>query len=151
VGARVGVMTMGEQSGELAAAVLLGFLLGCMVCRMGWHVTFPQEVVRLLVASGCSVAAARRGGPEASTELVLCTRKRVWPLDLDFLLHMNNVRYFHVVQADRMQFLFRSGAPECLAGPSPARPVQHCWWLVLLAADKAPRCPPLGRWVVAAG
>lgn len=92
--------------------VALGFVLGSVYWTQCWQVVFLTEIVRLLISSGCSLGAAKRGGPSPSLELVLRSARRVAPLDLDLStghLHQNNVRYFDQLQPERVKFLFRSG------------------------------------------
>lgn len=48
-------------------------------------------------------------GPKASMLDELRLSYRVWPLDLDFNLHMNNGRYLTMMDLGRMQLLVRSG------------------------------------------
>lgn len=92
--------------------VALGFILGSLYWTQCWQICFLTETVRLLLSSGCSLAAAKQGGPAASLSFVLRTARRVTPSDLDLStghLHQNNVRYFDQLQQERIKFLFRSG------------------------------------------
>jgi acyl-CoA thioesterase FadM len=90
----------------------LGFVLGSVYWTQWWQSVFLTEIARLLLSSGCSLAAAKRGGPSPSVGLELRSARRVAPLDLDVStghLHQNNVRYFDQLQQERIKFLFRSG------------------------------------------
>jgi hypothetical protein len=93
---------------EPLGLVFLGFVLGCVYSSQSWQVCFPWELVRLLVTSG-GPQVARAGGPSPCVALVVRTSRRVMPLDLDFMLHLNNVRYFDALQQERIKLVFRTG------------------------------------------
>lgn len=93
---------------ESLGLVLCGFLFGCFYTNQAWQVSFPWECLTLIVNSG-SMRVARAGGPSPSVGLVLRASRRVWPNDIDFMLHLNNLRYFDMCQQERIKLIFRTG------------------------------------------
>lgn len=63
---------------------------------------------------------------------------RVWPNDLDTNLHMNNGRYFTIMDLGRMDMLFRGGATW--------RIIRKRHWAPLLAATQMRFRLPLDLW-----